>query len=98
MRASKWIIEKLLKMVSDEDPCRHREEAEKIFSRYHDDTSLNKIKEDIMLYCKKPSKSRLEKIKTQLDDILVTRKFEASGGTSLWFNDRRITRSSRASR
>lgn len=98
MRASKWVIQKLIELLRSEDGSAGFSEMKKIFARYPDDMTLSKIGKDFNDYAEKPTKKKLSDIKRKLENMLKTRKFETSGGTTLWFGDRRKTRSSQMTR
>ena len=83
MYASRWVVQKLIKFVNDEELCNKLDEVNKLFSRYSDDYHMNKVHEEFKEYCKKPSKKNLKSINKGLDDMLKMRRFQASGGTRL---------------
>ncbi len=89
MIASRWIIEKIIRFLKDEKRKEKRKEMDTLFGRYSDDSDLQKIKKDIDSYFKKPTEKSLNAIMKKLENLVRTRKIESSGGTRLWFGDRR---------
>ena len=75
-----------------------KKEIDAIFKKYPDDYSLQNVQKQFAEYSKKATKARLDAMNKKIDTIIGTRKFEASGGTRLWFGDRRKTRGSQMTR
>ena len=87
MLASRWVIEKLIKHLND----KKYKEMETLFRRYKDDLDLQKVHKDFLVYQHKPTPTRLKDAKKRLDTLYNSRKMESSsGGTRLWFGDRRV--------
>lgn len=92
MYASQWILKKLKDLLKDSE--KNLKQINDIFRKYPDDYSLQNVQKLFTEYRKKPGKAKLEAMEKKIDEIAGTRKFEASGGTRLWFGDRRKTRGS----
>lgn len=90
MLASRWVVEKIQKLFTDKDRRDNLKEMKTIFGRYPDDMDLQKIRKDALAYFRGPSPSRLKEISKNLEQLHNSRKLESSGGTRLWFGDRRV--------
>jgi hypothetical protein len=90
MLASRWIIEKIMKMLQDRERSKNLPGLKKLFGKYKDDHDMQKTFKDVEDYYKKPSPSKLRKITSDLKELNNFRKMESTGGGSmLWFSDRR---------
>ncbi|UCD02860.1 MAG: hypothetical protein JSV63_03705 [Candidatus Aenigmatarchaeota archaeon] len=87
MYASQWVLKKLKELLGDAG--NNTKEIESIFKKYPDDFSLQSVSTMFTDYSNKPAKAKLDSMHSKIDEIINTRKFESSGGTRLWFGDRR---------
>jgi hypothetical protein len=93
MIASRWVIEKIIEHIGNKNYA----DAEKLFRRYGNDTDLQKIHKELLAYRNEPTPAKLSELKKHLSELQRIRKIESSGGTRLWFGDRRV-KGSRTSR
>lgn len=91
MLASHWVVKKILSLLEDRNRKRNAEEIKRLIKRYPKDSELQAIKKDILAYLKgsAPSAAGLSPIAKRLKELGNERKMEGSGGSVLWFGDRR---------
>lgn len=87
--ASHYVIEDLLHILEDGDIEEIRKICEKYCRRYKNDSDLIRICNMILDLEEEAGDEILEDIKSRLKELSNTRRLETSGGTRLWFEDRR---------
>lgn len=91
--ASHHVIRDILEAVEGSDLEKLEDECLKFCERYPKDDELHRIicGDDSMLssYLSSRDDKLLERLKSELQELLNVRKIESSGGEKLWFKDRR---------
>ncbi|MFZ2454854.1 MAG: hypothetical protein WAX07_00025 [Candidatus Altiarchaeia archaeon] len=88
--SSHYVIKDILHTVENGDAGEIRKICDKYCDRYRNDESLAAVcslvsEED----SGRLSEKRLSEIRTRLQELLSVRRLDSSGGTNLWFVDRR---------
>jgi len=86
--ASHYVINDILMTVERGDLEDIRRICDKYVSRYKSDDELFAVCNRI-IFEKEIGKDVIEALKAGLKELSGTRRLEGSGGTNLWFNDRR---------
>jgi len=87
--ASHYVIKSISIVLEKKDITESQELCEKFSKRYFNDRELQNICKDFRSYLKTRDSDELERIKSTLNRLKDIRKRETSGGTRLWFKDRR---------
>ena len=87
--ASHYVIKNMSMVLESRDLVETNEMFKKFSVRYSDDIKLMCICNEYSKYLKSRDPEKLDEIKSALERLKVTRKRETSGGTRLWFKDRR---------
>lgn len=89
MFASHWIIEDILKAAEE----KNFEELKKLSStyakKYPKDFEIRELNNEVKEFLKTKNSRKLNEIRKKLKNLMEARKLESSGGTALWFGDRR---------
>jgi hypothetical protein len=88
--SSHYVIKDILHTVECGDAGEIRKVCEKYCDRYRNDEGLAAVCSLISVEDSgQLSDKRLSEIRTRLQDLLSVRRLDVSGGTNLWFVDRR---------
>jgi len=87
--ASHYVIKNMFRVLESRDVVEAKEIFKKFSVRYSDDTKLVRIYNEYSKYLKSRDPEKLDEIKSTLNRLKDIRKRETSGGTRLWFKDRR---------
>ena len=89
MFASHWVIEDILELAKEDTMKEFKNAINRYAKRYPKDFELREINKEMKDFLKTKDKKKLSEIKKRLKDLADARKMESSGGTQLWFGDRR---------
>lgn len=87
--ASHYVIEDLLHTLEGGDIEEMRKMCEKYCGRYKNDSELIRTCNMIPIDLEEIGDETLKDIKSRLKELSSARRLETSGGTRLWFEDRR---------
>jgi hypothetical protein len=87
--ASHYVIKSISIVLEKKDLTESEDVCDKFSRRYVGDEELQRICNDFKSYLSTRDDEELEKIKLALKKLKDVRKRETSGGTRLWYKDRR---------
>lgn len=87
--ASHYVIKSISIVLEKQDIPKGTEVCNKFSKRYSEDADLQRIFNEFKAYLETRDDGELKKIKTALKRLTSIRKSETSGGTRLWYKDRR---------
>ncbi|RLI92088.1 MAG: hypothetical protein DRO89_02710 [Candidatus Altiarchaeales archaeon] len=89
IKASPYVIRNMSRVLEKKDLIETREVFEKFLTRYKEDRELQRICDDFMEYISTRDREILSRIRSRLEKLRDTRRLESSGGTGLWYGNRR---------
>jgi len=87
--ASHYILRDVLSLMERDRTERLEEVCSCYAKRYSSDEEFQELVSQILLGLETDDNGILEGLKPKISELITTRKIETSGGTKLWFRDRR---------
>lgn len=89
MFVSHWVIEDMLKAAESGNPKELDKLCSQYAKKYPQDFEIRDLRGQVKDFLKSKDSKKLAEIRKKLKFLAESRKLESSGGTQLWFGDRR---------
>ncbi|MBN2251208.1 MAG: hypothetical protein JW724_03945 [Candidatus Altiarchaeota archaeon] len=87
--SSHYVIQDILRTVERKDLEEIKKTCTKYCRRYRNDEALAEVCSVISMDLGKLDEQNLAAMRSRLEELCSARKLESSGGSALWFSDRR---------